>query len=286
MNKLIAWILFIVLSFIWGSSFILMKYGMHTLSPYQVACLRMISAGAVLLPFAFKAFKQIPKDKRGLIFVSGLLGSFFPAFLFCIAETKVTSTLAGILNALTPLFTISVGIIFYKMQISRLKTIGVLIGFAGLCLLPFAAGRSIGFQNVTYSLYAIIATVMYGVNVNLVSHKLKQLPSIQIASLAFSFLLIPSLIILAFTGYFSDKENILSVSTLASCVLGVGGTAIATVLFYRLIKLAGTLLASLVTYGIPFVALFWGLLEGEPVSIWEIVCLFIILSGVWLVNKK
>src|SRR6476469_917662 len=141
-----------------------MKYGMHVLSPYQVACLRMISAGTVLLPFAYKAFKNVPKANRGLIFISGLLGSFFPAFLFCIAETKITSTLAGILNALTPLFTISLGILFYKMQIGRLKAIGVLIGFAGLCLLPFAAGKSIGFQNVGYSLYAIIATVMYGIN--------------------------------------------------------------------------------------------------------------------------
>jgi drug/metabolite transporter (DMT)-like permease len=263
-----------------------MKYGMHVLSPYQVACLRMISAGVVLLPFSYRAFKQIPKENRGLIFISGLLGSFFPAFLFCIAETKITSTLAGILNALTPLFTISLGIAFYKMKVSRLKTIGVLIGFFGLCLLPFAAGKSIGFQNVSYSLYAIIATVMYGINVNLVSHKLKHLPSIQIASLAFSFLLIPSLIILYFTGYFADTDKIMSVSTLASCVLGIGGTAIATILFYRLIKIAGSLLASLVTYGIPFVALFWGLLEGEPVSVWEIACLFIILSGVWLVNKK
>lgn len=167
-----------------------------------------------------------------------------------------------------------------------MKFIGVMIGFMGLCLLPFAAGKSIGFENASYSVYAIIATVLYGINVNLVSHKLKGLPSVQVASMAFSFLLIPSLIILAFTGYFHSSDNILSISTLAGCALGIGGTAIATVLFYRLIKVAGTLLASLVTYGIPFVALFWGLLEGEPISIGEILCLFIILSGVWLVNKK
>jgi len=110
--KLINWILFIALSVIWGSSFILMKEGMNVLSPYQVAALRIASAGIVLLPFVVKAWKQIPKNKIVAVLLSGLVGNFIPAFLFCIAEVRVDSSIAGILNALTPLFTIIVGFFF------------------------------------------------------------------------------------------------------------------------------------------------------------------------------
>jgi drug/metabolite transporter (DMT)-like permease len=286
MNKIAGWLLFFVLSFIWGSSFILMKYGMQTLSPYQVAALRILSAGIVLLPFAFKAWRSIPKNLYPRVFMSAFIGSFIPAFLFCIAETRITSTLAGILNALTPLFTIILGSLIYKTKISGKKTVGVLIGFLGLSLLPFAASKTIGLQNLSYTLFILIATIMYGYNVNMVSQKLKHIPSIQIASLAFAFLIPPCIIILLLTGYFSNSEAMISVSTLASSVLGIGGTAVATVLFYRLIKLSGTVLASLVTYGIPFVAIFWGILAGETISPLEIGCLLIILSGVYLVNKK
>ena len=113
-NKFIHWVIFCLLALIWGSSFILMKEGLTQLSPYQVAALRMLFAGLVLLPFAFKALKKIPKEKMGLVLLSGIIGNFIPAFLFCIAETKIDSALAGILNSLTPLFTILVGVFFFQ----------------------------------------------------------------------------------------------------------------------------------------------------------------------------
>ena len=128
-EKLINWVLFTLLSIIWGSSFILMKLGLETLSPYQVATLRMLSAGIILIPFALEGFRKIQKKEFLYVILSGLLGSFFPAYLFCIAETKIDSSIAGILNALTPLFTISVGVFFFQMNASKQKIIGVLVGF-------------------------------------------------------------------------------------------------------------------------------------------------------------
>jgi drug/metabolite transporter (DMT)-like permease len=128
-EKTFNWTLFIVLSFIWGSSFVLMKEGMQVLSPYQVAALRILSAGVVLIPFTFRAIKQVPKNKLGLVALSGILGSFIPAFLFCMAETKIDSSLAGILNALTPFFTILVGIAFFELKAERKKIIGIIIVF-------------------------------------------------------------------------------------------------------------------------------------------------------------
>lgn len=286
-DKLINWGLFTILSLIWGSSFILMKAGMHRLTPYQVASLRILSAGLVLIPFARKALQQVPGNKLALVILSGLLGSFFPAYLFCIAETQIDSSLAGILNALTPLFTILVGISFFQLKAGTQKLTGVLIGFAGLCLLIAPAGN-ISFQHFSYTLLVLLATIFYGVNVNMVGRHMQGVGSLNIASVAFVFLVIPCLIILFFTGYFAlplTHKDVL-VSTLASCVLGVMGTAVASILFYMLVKKAGTLFASMVTYGIPFIAVMWGVWGGEQVTWMQIGCLGIILAGVYLVNKK
>jgi drug/metabolite transporter (DMT)-like permease len=286
-DKLMNWVLFTILSIIWGSSFVLMKMGLEALSPYQVATLRMLSAGLVLIPFALEGFRKIPKDKLGYVILSGLIGSFFPAYLFCIAETKIDSSLAGILNALTPLFTISVGLIFFQLTASRQKIIGVLVGFVGLCLL-FLAQKNISLENFSYAFLVLIATLLYGINVNMVGKHLNNTGSMNIAAVAFTFLIIPCIIILFFTGYFSMdlfSKPILK-STGSAFLLGFGGTAIATVLYYKLVKSAGGLFASTVTYGIPFVAVFWGVLGGESINLLQCGCMGIILLGVWLANKK
>lgn len=286
-DKLFNWALFVILSLIWGSSFILMKEGMKTLSPYQVASLRILSAGLVLIPFAYKALRAIPKNKLGLVILSGLLGSFFPAYLFCIAETKIDSSLAGILNALTPLFTIILGIVFFQLKAGPRKIMGVLVGFAGLCLLISPKG-GFGFDQFVYTLFVLLATVFYGINVNMVGRHMQGVGSLNIAAVAFVFLVIPTLVILYFTGYYalplSNRGVILS--TLASAVLGIFGTAIASILFYMLVKRAGTLFASMVTYGIPFIALIWGVVGGETITLVQVACLGIILAGVYLVNKN
>lgn len=286
-DKLINWGLFTILSVIWGSSFILMKAGMSSLTPYQVASIRILSAGLILTPFAAKALRSVPKNKLALVILSGLLGNFFPAYLFCIAETKLDSSLTGILNALTPLFTILVGITFFQLTASWKKIAGVLIGFAGLCLLVAPSGH-FSFQNFSYILLVLAATVCYGVNVNMVGRHMQGVGSLNIASLAFFFLIIPSLLILYFNGYFSLPltEKPVLAATLAAFVLGVMGTAVASILFYMLVKKAGTLFASMVTYGIPFIAVLWGLLYGEQITLWEIGCLGIILAGVYMVNRK
>ncbi len=286
-DKLINWGIFIALSVIWGSSFILMKAGMVALSPYQVASIRILSAGLVLLPFARKALLQVPRNKMPLVILSGLIGNFFPAYLFCISEIKLDSSLVGILNALTPLFTILVGVGFFQLKVTTSKVVGVIIGFIGLCLLMRASG-TISLQSLSYAALVLLATLLYGINVNMVGRHLQGVGSLNIASLAFTFLIIPCLIILYFNHYFSLPLGSWTVqrSTLAAFILGAMGTAFASILFYMLVKRAGTLFASLVTYGIPFIAVLWGLWDRESVNIWQMLCLGIILSGVYLVNKK
>lgn len=284
--RLINWGIFLALSLIWGSSFILMKIGLQTLSAYQVAALRLLSAGLVLMPFAVNKFRKLPRVQMPLVILSGLIGSFIPAFLFCMAETKIDSSLTAILNALTPIFTVITGVLFFRTPLQWRKLMGVFIGFAGLCLLFLNKGK-IEFTFLPYATLVILATICYGLNVNMVSRFLKEVGSLNIAAFAFSFLTLPSFLILYLSGYFRLPllQRQYLASTGASIVLGVMGTAIASIIFYALVKKAGVLFTSMVTYAIPFVAILWGLLYNEGISLLEVVCLAIILAGVTLTSK-
>ncbi len=264
-----------------------MKAGSVQLSPYQVASLRMVFAGIALLPFAFKALKQIPKNKLGLVIFSGVIGNFIPAYLFCIAETKIDSALAGILNSLTPLFTIIVGMLVFKISIDPKKMGGILLGLVGLCI-SVVAGKTLHFENISFSIFIILATICYGFNVNMVGKHMQNISAINIASLAFSFSIIPGMVILYTTGYFNyDFTNpALLNATIASGTLGVINTSIASILFYVLVKRAGILFASTVTYAIPFVSLAMGLLYNEAIHPMRLLGLAIILCGVYIVNKR
>lgn len=264
-----------------------MKTGMEALSPYEVASLRMLSAGIVLLPFALRSVRKLPSNKLPTVIASGLLGSFFPAYLFCLAETKIDSSLAGILNALTPIFALLISIVWYKLHPGIYKVLGLVVGFAGLVLLFITRGN-ISFTYLSYSSLVLLATFFYGINVNMVANNLKGEKPLAIASVAFGSLLVPALVVLLANGFFHHsihQPNFLK-SLAAAITLGVLGTAFASILYYMLIKRAGGFFASLVTYGIPFAAVGWGLYFGETISLLQVVCLCIILGGVYMTTLK
>jgi drug/metabolite transporter (DMT)-like permease len=286
-NKFISWGIFILLCFIWGSSFILMKASKEDLTASQIASLRIFSAGLVFLPFAVFHISKIPRKKMFLIILTGLFGNLFPAFLYAIAIAKNTdSSLAGILNSLTPICVVVVGILFFRDKIKAQKIIGVFVGFAGLLLLTLTQ-KNISLENFGYALLIVLATLFYGININLVGHYLKEENPVHVATVSIAFMVIPTGFVLWQQGFlqldFSNSD--LRWAVVASVLLGIAGTAIATALFYILVKKAGGLFASLVTYGIPFVALFWGFVYGEGITIMEIGCLLVILLGVYLANR-
>ncbi len=285
-QALIKWGLFLLISFIWGSSFLLMLIGLEHLNAWQVAALRLFSAGIIVLPFVWSTIKKIPKEKIAYIILSGLLGSFIPAFLFCLAETRLDSSFAGTLNSLTPIFVVVVGIFFFNLKVKSQQVIGILISFAGsICLFLAKSGQT---GDLLYVGYIVLATFLYGLNVNMISKKLQNIPSFSIAVLAFSFLTIPSLIILLFFGTFHqnfhDWHVVYSVG--AGIVLGIMGTTVASVLFYILLKKAGGVFASTVTYGIPFIAILWGLIYHEKITIPVILSLLLILLGIFITNAN
>lgn len=285
-NKFIRWLIFVLLCFIWGSSFILMKLSQPELTAPQIAGFRILVAALLFLPFAFFHFKKIPRKKMGIVFLAGLFGNLLPAFCFAIAILKIDSSLAGILNSLTPICVATIAIAFFKDKIKSQKIVGILVGFTGLCLLTFTQ-KDISVDNLSYSLLVIAGTILYGINVNLVGHYLKEVKPIHITTVSLGFMAIPAAIVTWQQGFFEldFTNNDTQIAILYACILGVSASAIATLIFYILVQKAGGLFASLVTYCIPFVALFWGFLDGESVTVLEITGLLIILFGVYLANR-
>jgi drug/metabolite transporter (DMT)-like permease len=292
MNKnFISWLIFVVLCIIWGSSFKLMHDSQYGMKPSQIAALRIFSAGLVFLPLAVFHIRSIPRNKLGLTILSAVFGNLLPAFLFAIAMMRIDGSLGGILNSLTPICVVIVGILFFKDKIESQKVLGVIIGFLGLVLLTISPvllhQKSISFDNWGYTLMILMATLLYGINVNMVGHYLKGLNPVHIATVSLSFMIIPTAIVLWQQGFldlpFGNRQ--VKQAILYSVILGIAGSAIATALFYILVQKSGGLFASLVTYGIPFVALAWGFSDGEEIGWIRIVCMGIILLGVYMANR-
>lgn len=276
-----SWVLFFVLAVVWGSSFILMKEGAKNLSGWQIGAIRIFSAALVLLPFAVSSVRKLPVQKLPLIILTGILGNLFPAFLFGIAiQRQIQSSLAGILNSLTPLFVIILGALFFNKKVPAKKVAGVVVGLAGLVLLSLTKGP-VTLSEVGFTLLILLATIFYGLNVNIITTYLQGINPLGMAAVSIASLLLPSLAILLLNpvSFATAPER----QSIFACVaLGVLSSAMATALYYLLIKKAGGLFASLVTYAVPVVAIGWGLLFGEQVGPVQVGCLAIILVGVYL----
>jgi drug/metabolite transporter (DMT)-like permease len=288
-KNLVNWLIFVALSIIWGSSFILMKISLDNhLGPYQIASLRIVFAGLILLPITVKNIKNIPRNKLFLVFISGTLGSLLPAFLFCLAEEGIESSLAGTLNCLTPIFAIITGAIFYKTRVSTNKIAGILIAFIGSILLLFSRGHLQENQQLIFICFVVLAAFLYGFNVNMVTKHLLMISPLNLAAISLSLNAIPAFLVLIATSFFSlsFSNHQLLIAVGAAAFMGIMGTAFAIILFYTLVKRAGGIFASMVTYGIPFVAIAWGIFYGEVYYFKQVVCLLIILFGVYWGNKK
>ena len=289
------WFLLLLLSLIWGSSFILMKKGMYgptgeiVFNSNQVATLRILLASLALLPFGYRAIKriQIKKDMLYFLIVS-ICGNMLPAFLFTFAETGISSGFAGMLNSTTPIFTIFIGFGFFKTKMTWTQILGSIIGSVGVVLLLFF-GKAVSLQGDWKHIIAVVlATLCYATSLSTIRYKLSHYKSIDIAAIAFILLIIPSIIIflLERTWIVFEINNIVWDSFIAICVLGLVGTAFALFLFNNIIKNTSALFASSVTYFIPIVAVIIGFFFGEQLSSYQIFSMLIVLLGVFIANSK
>ena len=283
-QKGLSWILFVLLALIWGSSFILIKISTEQLDGWQIGAVRVFAAAAVFLLPALFHLRKLPQKKIPIIVLTGLLGNLLPAFLFGLAIQKIESSVAGILNSLTPLFVIIIGALFFGVKIPSRKLLGVGIGFGGMLFLSISKGP-VSINELGYTLMILLATVLYGLNVNIVGTYLKGLDPVKMATVSIGFLIIPTALVL-WLHPVSLATAAERKSVLAAVTLGILGSAAATIIFYTLIKKAGGLFASLVTYAIPVVAMFWGFLAKENIGLVQLSCLGIILIGVYLANRS
>ena len=293
-KKSLAWIYLLFLGIVWGGSFILMKRGMHALdgtdlfTSSQVAALRMVIAGLVLLPITLLNLKQL-KQKKDLLFFAcvGYFGNFFPAFLFTYAETGLSSGLTGVMNSLTPIFTIVIGFLVFKHTISKFQFLGLVIAVIGVVLL-ILGGENVSFSgNLNQIIAVAAATLCYAISVNVVKYKLGEYKALEIASIAFGTTLIPSAIITYFSGAvdFLQHEPKAWEGLGFISILSIVGTVIALFYFNKLIAISSTIFSSSVTYIIPIVALFFGLSDGESIHYLQVLAMFVILCGVFMVNR-
>ncbi len=281
------WIALFSLAFVWGASFILMKLGLGALTYVQVAGLRIFISFILLLPLAIKNLKLITKKNFKFLFACGALGNLLPAFLFTLSETELSSSLAGILNALTPFFTVMVSVIAFKNRPGILQYLGVFIGFIGASILV-TNGDFSSFANINaYALLVVAATLFYGTNTNIITYKLSGMNGLQITSLVF-FLMGPIAgATLLFTDFTAAYESPLFwQSLIATATLATFGSVLTLLIFNSLVHKTGPILASSTTYIIPIFAIMWGLLYGEEIYPLHFYSMLVILVGVYMSSLR
>ncbi len=288
-SALLPWLLVLGLVLMWGTSFILIKRGLAVYRPLELGALRIVLAALALAPFAARGVRLVPRARWPWLLTAGLLGNFLPAILFAWAETRLASGLAGILNSLTGLFTLLAGAALFGQRLTGARIAGVLTGMAGTAVLlssgPGGLGR-VAPADVPYGLLIVLATAMYGLNLNLIRYRLNGIPPLEMAALALLFVAGPAAVVLGFSG--TVGRTLVPGAGLAFgavAVLAVGSTALGLVMYNWLIQLRGTVFATTTTYLMPVVSLLWGVLDGERIYAGHYVGLGVILAGVALVSR-
>lgn len=301
-SNLNAWLLLILLALIWGSSFILMNVGLLVFTPIQVASLRVVSASLALSGIALPAFWRVPREKWFLTFISGMLGVFIPAFLFAYALTNLNMAVVGILNALTPLFTLLIAVLFFQQKAYLNQWLGMGIGFVSSAILAVLSGKNGTFELSIYPFLIFLATICYALNGNLSKTFMQGISPIYLTAMSQAWIGVLAVIVLMNSGI-SEQWNLPAasqiihikwlgvsgearwISLLSLVFLGISSTAIAMVIFNKLMQITSVMFASTVTYLIPLVATGWSIIGNEVITWTQCVCMLLIIGGVYITNN-
>ena len=282
------WGTLILLSVIWGSSYILIKKGLSGLTAIELGSIRIIITTIIVAPFGYSKIKLIPKDKLKWVLFSAFVGSFFPAYLFAFAETQISSSVTAVMVSLTPLFTLLISVLIFSAAFIRRQLLGVFIGFIGILILVYNE-LLISSYNLLFVSFVIIAAFCYAINANILKYKLPGIPAIALVFMSFLFLVIPAFIVLILSD-FPISEFIYDPSIIESIayifVLALFGTAIAKTMYIKLLEISTPVFSVSTTYLMPIVAIFWGILDGEEFKLIQVIGTAVILIGVYLVTKK
>jgi drug/metabolite transporter (DMT)-like permease len=288
-RSVLSVVLLILLSLIWGTSFILIKKGLVVFAPVEVAAIRISVAALALIPFAVLKRNEVKKGQHGHLFFIGMIGIFIPAFLFAWAQTRLESSLAGVLNSLSPLWTLIIGAFFFQQRFRGLVIVGIILSFGGALVLAFSRGSGLSLDFNAYALLVVLACALYGTNVNYIKFKIHNLGSLTTTSMAVALVAPLGFIVLfGFTDFSQKLKDVPGAWTALGylVILAVMSTAVANLIFNKIIKLRSPLFAASVTYIMPLVSVGWGLLDGEQLFYGHFIGMAAILGGVYLANKK
>ena len=288
-NNTLKWVYLVILSLIWGSSFILIKKGLVGLTPVQLGSFRILFTSFFLLLIGWKSLLTIEKASWKWIIISGVLGTGIPVYLFAYAETEIDSSIASILNSGVPLLTLILGLILFGARFVKKQLLGILLGLTGSIALILIGAQVNPDQNYWYALLVILATLLYAINVNIIKYHMQSISAMAIATGNFFFIFIPALLLLINTGFFTS-ETIQNPEVQTSLgyilILAILGTAVAKVMFNKLVQISDPVFASSVTYLMPLISVMWGILDGEKFTLLQLAASLIIILGVYLANAK
>ncbi len=286
----LAWFLLIFLAVLWGSSFILMFEGLKAFNALELAAIRMGVAAICLLPFLYKYVRLISWRDWGLLTVIGLAGNAIPAYLFAQSETQLPTAVVGVLNSLSPIFTLIIGFLFFQMRTPAKNAVGVMLGFTGATILALAGSKEAEVNtNLSFALLVVAATLCYGISTNMIKNFFAGRDPIMITTIALSTVGWPAIAFLLLGTDFTQKLSTVPAAPAALgyiVILGALGTAFGVVLFNKLLQISSIIFATSVTYLIPVVAVAWGIFKHEELTRWHGLGFLVILVGVWLANRK
>lgn len=283
-----SYLILFVLAVIWGSSFILIKKALLAFDPMHLAAMRLLVAGTAFVPILALQWKKIDWSLWPKFLIVSITGSGLPAFMFFIAQTEISSSVSGLLNSLTPIWTLLIGVVLFRLPFELWKLSGVLLGLVGTVIL-ITYGNEVGIQgNLWYCGFVIVATVCYGISVNVVKAYLQEVPSLVISSVTLVFSALLSFIYLCTTDVVASLTGTEAMwySLWSLIILALASTFFATILFYRLVKDTNAIFASTITYLIPIVAFVWGWWDGEPLTLLHLLGMALIMLGVYVIKKK
>lgn len=285
---LYSWFLLLFLSLMWGSSYILIKKSLDIFSPMQVGALRLSISGLAFLPYFLLKWRRIDWSKFNWLLLVGLTGTGLPSILFPLAQTHISSSVSGILNSMTPLFTLIIGILAFRAPMIWAKALGVALGLLGAVLLILGGSEGTFGGNIGHGLYIVFATLCYATSTNTVAYKLKGIGSLVISGVSFTLVGLPAIALAIFLGV----PDVLSTHPEAwtglgyVTILALGSTVLASVLFFHLIQVMGPIPSSMVSYLVPIVALLWGFIDGEFIGLIHFLGMALIFTGVYLSRRK
>ena len=283
------WLYLAILSLVWGSSYILIKKGLESLTPLQLGSLRLLITTICLLPFGYKSLQNLSRNQWKWLVITAYVGTFFPAFFFAFAQQHIDSAIAAILNALTPLLTVVIGVVFFGVSVLRKQYWGVALGLLGSAGLIWGGIQLNPDFRLGYALLILCASACYATNIHFIKIHLQQVGAMAITLGNFVMMAPLALIILLPSGFFDGKlltDPKVHTSLVYVAILAILGSAIAKYLFNQFVKFSSAVFASSVTYTLPIVALFWGVADGERISVLQIMATAVILVGVYLSHKK